>query len=78
MIEKAYQNKRDFCHHIENSLRDLYSGLNALTQHIGATYEEDDLDHTLWITQRLKNDLDAVILFVEKTRASIPGEQLKA
>jgi len=32
----------------------------------------------LWITQRLKNDLDAVILFVEKTRASIPGEQLKA
>ena len=72
MIEKSYQNKRGFCLHIENSLAEIYSGLKVLTLYIKRNCE-DDIDEPLWLTQRLKNDLDAAILFVEETRASIPG-----
>lgn len=73
MSEKAYQNKRDFCLHIENSLHELCSGLKALTVFISVKYEEDDIDQTLWLTQRLMNGIDSALLFVEETRASIPS-----
>ena len=66
MKELPYPSKKVFFKHLENSLLEIHKGLSILE---GCVKD----DQPLWIARRVKNDVDSLMLFLDQSRANIPG-----